>query len=412
MSPERFDYLLRQFKADALTREQWDELRAALSSGEFEGRMSEDFRGMLGSGKLHPSWSEATADTLWSRIREQANLPKIPESPVVEFRKSGRRIWWAAAAAVTLLIGASTYFYLRPAAEKQSFPIAKIQNPAFKNDVLPGTNKAVLTLAGGKTIVLDSAATGLLAQQGTAQIQNQNGELRYITAKANSGSPASGNTTDAKIIYNSLTTARGQQFPLTLSDGTRVWLNASSSIRYPVAFNAGDRTVEITGEAYFEVVHDAAHPFHVKVNGMDVEDIGTHFNINAYQNEVAIKTTLLEGAISINNKQILKPGQQAQIENANQSTNNAEIRVVNDADAEGAIAWKNGQFHFTKVDITTIMRQIERWYDLEIIYSGEKTSDKFTGDIPRTATLTELLSILQMARVHFKLEGNKLTVMP
>ena len=403
MTPERFDFLLQRYKTGSLTQTEWDELREALTTGDFDERMSLDFAALLHEAKTHPAWSKQMESELWdkvqSKIQGETAAPEIPVIPI-QRRRTGR-IWWAAAS-VIILLGISTYVYLKPVTAKQSFPVAKVQDPNFKNDVLPGVNKAVLTLAGGKTIVLDSAATGLLAQQGSSQIQNQNGELKYTSA----ASSDTANNLNSEIIYNTLTTNRGQQFPLTLSDGTKVWLNASSSIRYPVAFNSGERTVEITGEAYFEVIHDSKHPFHVKVNGMDVEDLGTHFNINAYPNEKNIATTLLEGSVSINNKQVLKPGQQAQYENA------GNIRIVNDADAEGAIAWKNGQFHFAKVDITSIMRQIERWYDLQIIYEGEKTTDKFTGDIPRTATLTELLSILQMARVHFKLEGNKLTVMP
>jgi transmembrane sensor len=391
MTSGRFDFLLRQYIANALTETEWEEFAEAISEGGFDERMSLDFMSSLHEGKTHPEWSKPIESSMWKRIQERA---RISDTSVIQIHKSGKR-FWLAAASVILLLYAGSHFYFRPEAQKPIYPVAKIPDPNFKNDVLPGTNKAVLTLADGKTIILDSTTMGLLAEQGGSQVKNQNGGLEYIRNVNSSGT-----------VFNTLITNRGQQFPLTLSDGTRVWLNASSSIHYPVAFNSGDRSVEMTGEAYFEVKYSPAHPFHVKVQAMEVQDLGTHFNINAYANEGSMKTTLLEGSVSINGNNIMKPGQEAVFENAN------DIRIINSPDAEGAIAWKNGQFHFTKADITTVMRQIERWYDLKVVYKGSKTTDKFMGDIPRTATLTELLSILQMAKVHFKLEGNTLTVLP
>lgn len=386
MTPERFHFLLHRFRLGRLTTEEREEFFEAIASGKFRSEMEEDFSELLKDEQVHAAWSPELESQTWHHI----NAEMMVQAPV---RKLS---WWWAAASVFLLIGIGGYFYFRPGGATQILPAARVENPAFKNDVLPGTNKAMLTLSNGKAIVLDSANNGLLAQQGMASVQNANGSLLYQAVTA-----AESNT----LIYNSLTTAKGQQYPLTLSDGTKVWLNAGSSIRFPVIFAAGERKVEITGEAYFEVTHNASRPFHVMANGQDITDLGTRFNVNAYTNEGPMRITLLEGAVAINNK-ILKPGQQAETRAP------GETKIIDHADLEGAVAWKNGQFHFRKTDISTLMRQLERWYDIQIIYEGPVSAERFTGDIPRYATLTEMLSILEMTNhVHFKLEGKKLTIL-
>jgi transmembrane sensor len=398
MSPERFGYLLHQYKIKALSPHEWEEFTNALNQQEFIDLVGRDFDALLKDAQsqshTHPRWTPGLQKEIWENI--QANKGQ-KETPVVVMNGGGnKRRWWAAAAVILILIlgGFGGYFYFGPP-NKNSFPVAKIQNPNFKNDVLPGTSSAVLTLANGKTILLDSASNGLLARQDQSTVLSQHGTLIYQSL----GLPET-------LLYNTLTTNKGEQYPLTLSDGTKVWLNAASSIRFPVVFAKNERRVEISGEAYFEVVHDPAKPFHVIAGSMDVEDLGTHFDINAYTDEGPFRTSLLEGSVRVNKYLLVQAGQQSQF------TSPAQIKLVQNPDLEGAVAWKNGLFHFKKVDISTIMRQVERWYDITIIYDGAKTTDQFTGDIPRTATLTELLFILEMAKVHFKLEGKILTVLP
>ena len=240
---------------------------------------------------------------------------------------------------------------------------------------------------------------GQVAKQGGAQIEKlTNGQLVYTPLI---------NKSD-KVVFNTLATPRGGQFKLSLPDGSEVWLNAVSSIRYPTAFIGNERKVEITGEAYFEIAHDAAKPFKVIVNGTEVKVLGTHFNINAYNDEATVKTTLLEGIVSLSNAAsavvTLKPGQQAQIGNSR------DIKVINNVDIDQEVAWKNGYFSFYKADLQTVMRQIGRWYDLEILYEGKIPERQFGGKIDRNSNATEVLKILEESKVHFRIEDGKIVV--
>ncbi len=319
-------------------------------------------------------------------------------TPVVSIRRRIVRITAVAATIIAVAIGSWIIFFNDKPVEK-SYPAAKVEDPGFKNDVLPGGNSATLTLANGKQIELDSAAMGTLAQQGNTTIVGKSGQLIY-----------DGNTSE--MLYNTLTTQKGQQYSLTLSDGTKVWLDAASSIRFPVSFTGDARIVEITGEAYFEVAHlerQRAVSFIVKKGDMQVEVLGTHFNVNAYDDEEDIKVTLLEGSVRVSNKEgtaTIKPGQQATI------APNSKPYTSGNINLEQVMAWKNGLFDFKDADIETVLKQVVRWYNIEVKYEGEKTKDRFNGGISRQATLTELLYILKASRVKFKLEGNTLTVLP
>ena len=261
-------------------------------------------------------------------------------------------------------------------------------------------NKAILTLSDGSTIILDDAKNGQVAQQGGTQIAKlANGQLVY---NALDGKPA-------EVVFNTLTTPRGGQFKLTLPDGSEVWLNASSSIKYPTAFIGNERKVEISGEAYFEIVHNAAKPFKVSVNGMEVKVLGTHFNINAYNDEASVKTTLLEGSISLTKADAattLKPGQQAQLGNG------GNIKVIDNVDIDQVVAWKNGYFSFNRADLQTVMRQIARWYDVDISYEGKIPERQFGGKIDRNSNASEVLKILEESKVHFRIEEKKIIVTP
>lgn len=307
-----------------------------------------------------------------------------------------RKSWFKVAAAAVLLIGAFAIYKLI-GISKPELPIAKVENT--KQDVAPGGNKAILTLADGSTIILDTAANGKLTQQGNSNIVKlNNGQLAYNTL----------NEKPTEIVYNTISTPRGGQYQLTLADGSKVWLNAASSLRFPASFTGNERKVEITGEAYFEIAKNASMPFIVSANGLNVEVLGTHFNINSYADEAAITTTLLEGAVKVskgNALQLLSPGQQAQV------TNNGPIRVSKIIDVEEVMAWKNGSFVFNSTDIENIMRQISRWYDVDVSFDGSISKELFSGIVSRTSKLSQVLKIMERAGVKFKIEGKRIVVM-
>ncbi len=273
----------------------------------------------------------------------------------------------------------------------------------FKNDVAPGHSGAILTLSNGQQIVLDTAGNGLVTIDGNDKVTKKAGALSY-DAKTSASA--------ATMAYNTLTTDKGRKFQLTLPDGTKVWLNAASSIRFPLSFVGNERLVEVTGEAYFEVKHNADQPFKVKVGNQTIEDIGTSFNINSYDDEAAIKTTLLEGAVKISVanttvSSVLKPGQQAQV-----NVSSSKIKVYPSVDLDETMAWKNGSFSFKDADINTIMRQVARWYNVDITYQGN-IKDTFVADISQQEPISKLLKLLELTdRVHFKIDGKKVTVTP
>lgn len=265
------------------------------------------------------------------------------------------------------------------------------------NDIQPGSNKAILTLADGSTIILDSANRGNIAQQGNTNIEKlSDGSIRYLS-----------NGTATAAMTNTMRTPRGGQFQLTLPDGTVVWLNAASSIMYPVAFNGTDRKISITGEAFLQIAKDPSRPFIVNVdNRSTVQVLGTQFNVNAYPDEPSIATTLLEGSVQVqsqDNKIILKPGQASSISNKDQ-----QISVNTNADVERAIAWKNGRFDFNGLELPAIMRQLERWYDISVEFSGPVSKETYRGRLTRDLTLTQVLGILNNMDVRCRLEGRKL----
>lgn len=307
---------------------------------------------------------------------------------------------WTAAAAILLLAATGAYLWLNQQASSPVAVAEKKEQPAG-NDVAPGQYKAKLTLADGSTVVLDSAGTGALAQQGNMQVLNKEGGLVYEGSKG---------TSNEKMLYNTLTTAKGEMYSLLLSDGTRLWLNSGSSIRYPVVFSGTERTVEITGEVYFEVAKNEKQPFAVTARGQTVKVLGTHFNINAYSDEATIRTTLLEGSVAVTppgstKPVLLKPGQQAAV-------TQAAVDVIANADTEAAVAWKNGYFQFSEADLKTVMRQLERWYDVEIVYEGKVPQPVFSGKLSRNAQASQVLKVLEQNRVHFRIEGKKIIVTP
>ncbi|WDF56713.1 FecR family protein [Mucilaginibacter sp. KACC 22063] len=310
--------------------------------------------------------------------------------------KSSVKIWkqLSIAASILIVFAAGLIYILKKHSNQH---VAKtIAQPKL----MPGGNKAVLTLANGKSIILNSAQNGTLATQGNMAVKKvSDGTISYA---ANQAVP-----TSATEIYNTATTPRGGLFQFILADGTKVWLNSASSIRFPVAFNGNQRRIELTGEAYFEVTHDPKKPFIVECNGQEVQDLGTHFNINAYSDEEAINTTLLEGSVKItaaNTSTIISPGQQAKFRNGK-----VEVTSVNTDDA---VAWKNGLFNFNDNTIQEVMRQLARWYDVQVKYEGQLPPRHFSGEISRNVEASQILDILSFKKVHYRIEGKCIIITP
>lgn len=304
------------------------------------------------------------------------------------------RLWprIAAAAVVLFILAVGTFFLFLKT--NQSEQMVQVKS----KDILPGGNKAVLTLANGKKIILTNAANGNLAKQGNTSItKTKEGEVSYQNSAASPGNAA---------VYNTMSTPRGGTYHLILSDGTVAILNAASSITYPTSFSGAEREVTTTGEVYFEVAHNPACPFRVISRGQTVEVLGTHFNVNAYHEELAVRTTLLEGSVKVTNTKhqtiFLQPGEQAE--------DTRDLTLVKNADIEEAIAWKNGFFHFNNADIPTVMRQLARWYDVAVEYEGTDTGRRFTGDIHRDMNASKALEVLSYLKIQFRIEGKKIIV--
>ena len=274
-------------------------------------------------------------------------------------------------------------------------------------DILPGGSKAILTLADGRKIELDESKNGILVNQGGIKVhKNSDGIIEYTFSKKET--PSSNSLDTAEPVFNTIETPVGGKYQLNLADGSKVWLNSSSSIRFPIFFSKDKREVELKGEAYFEVSKDSKRKFSVRSGIQTVEVLGTQFNINAYSDEKSIKTTLFEGEIRVidlktNNSKLLKPGEQSNVDQS------IQIRRI---DTQTEIAWKEGYFHFKKADIETVMRQLGRWYGVTARYEGNLPAHHFSGAISNNLTLLEVLEILEKSNIHFRLDGKEVVVMP
>lgn len=307
-------------------------------------------------------------------------------SPKVKF-------WFRYAAAVIILFGAGIYFW-----NKQKSTPKPTQDIVAHDVPAPSSSRATITLADGQQIALDTSASGVIALQGDVRVEKlPNGQLAY------SG-------TNNKIQYNTLSNPRGSGVvALTLADGTKVWLNAESSLKYPTAFIGTKREVSIEGEAFFEVAPNASMPFEVNKGTTKVQVLGTNFNINGYKNDEAVIVTLLQGSVNVQDKnahQLLTPGQQAQVNNS------GDIKLEKNADVENAVAWKNGLFNFDGMRLKDVMKHLERWYDIEVVYDKDVPNIQFYGKLNRGKTLSAILAAFRDSDVHFRLEGKTLTVFP
>ncbi|WP_293787841.1 FecR family protein [uncultured Pedobacter sp.] len=301
--------------------------------------------------------------------------------------------WISIAASIILCFSIGLYLVMQHDA-------APLTAKTELKNILPGGNKAVLTLADGTVINLDDAKNGQIASQSGIVIRKaKNGQLEYIIKEIPNTTVTGSNT---------IATPRGGQYQVTLPDGTKVWLNAATTLKYPYAFAKNERLVELNGEAYFEVSKDRIRPFRVKTASQTVEVLGTHFNINAYRDEAVFKTTLLEGAVKVSTPSgsvNLHPGEQSLL-----NATNERLSLNEQADIDKEMAWKNNVFAFDNDDLRSIMRQISRWYDVDVVYEGKITSEKYVGEIPRNSNLAEVFKILELNHVHIDAKGKVLTV--
>lgn len=336
--------------------------------------------------------------------RMQANIRHRIQAPARQGRVVRRRFVSMAAAAVIFLVAGVAAWWWWPSAKQVPEAATAQKTSTLPMDVRPGGQRAILKLADGTEITLDSAGNGMVARQGAIKvIKQEDGRISYDRQQQ----------AVTETLYNTITTPKGGQYQLLLADGSRVWLNAASSLRFPVAFTGAQRTVELQGEGYFEIAHNAAKPFLVRTNNQEVQVLGTHFNINAYADEPTVRTTLLEGKVKVQSTGshtpaavTLQPGQQAVC------AGNGTFTLANQVDVEEVMAWKNGLFYFKSADLATILRQAARWYDVDIEYD-EKITQRFSGQISRNVNASQLLSILELTgKVRFEITGKKIKVKP
>jgi len=335
---------------------------------------------------------EQLQQTLESAILEKIQHPQKKRN--MHFLPGGA--WWAAAA-VAILMGIGSYFLFN----NKALQSPQVVHSKLPDDVqAPQSSRAFVTLANGQNVYLDSISNGAIVAQGNARLMKlSNGEIVYR---------ANGISGD-KMEYNTLLNPRGSKvINMLLTDGTKVWLNAGSSLIYPVVFTGNTREVSVTGEAYFEVAHNSSKQFIVHNGSIDIMVTGTHFNVNAFEDDDNnIKVTLLEGAVKVKNGSsngALMPGQQALVHN--------EVKIVNNVNVENVMAWKNGYFQFDKAGLHSVLKQVSRWYDVEVVYEGNNRERQFVGEIERDLSLSEMLRILEINKVSFAIEGKKLIIKP
>lgn len=383
-SSATFTQLLDKYLTQTITAEEEKVFFQLVQSKKHVQELEAVIDEALGDAAFDVTEDPLLRETLFERILEQREKP-VRRIPL--YRR------WGWAAAILILIGGSIYFYNTRNNDNNLI----VQDQKHNQDILPGSNKALLTLSDGTVITLDSAANGAIAQQGNSSvIKLANGEIRY---------EVNGVAQD-KVMMNTMATPKGGQYQLILPDGSKVWLNAASSISYPAVFTGNERKIKVSGEVYMEVAKDARKPFFVDVDGRStVQVLGTSFNINSYANEGNIKTTLVDGSVKVlsHGKQVtLQPGQQAVI-----AANTQEIRLQ-PANIDKVLAWKNGFINFESGSFQEVMRQIERWYDIEIKLEGSIPPAIIEGRMDRGVQLSDLLVLLNNFGIHTRLEGRTL----
>lgn len=364
------------------------------------GQATKDEQDTLFRMVLEPQNQEILHVLMHNFILSSGSEEQLPESSLQSIlnaivnEKPASRVYfirkWGWAAACAILLGCSAaWFWVTHKETPRVNALATI---------VPGKEGAILTLANGRQVVLDSMGNGTIATQNGVQILLGNGKLSYDPTGGGSG----------EMEYNTMATPKGRQIHMELSDGTGVWLNAASSIRFPTVFAEKERIVEVTGEVYFEVAANAAKPFRVNVNKrMKIDVLGTHFNVSAYGNEKSMTTTLLQGSVRVTgagNNALLKPGEQAQVADS--------FSIMQHVDTDKIIAWKNGLFNFEGMRLREVMRQVERWYNIEVVYENNVPDIEFYGKLKRDLSLEELFIALKDLDIHFRIDGRKLTIYP
>ncbi|MBN8666353.1 MAG: DUF4974 domain-containing protein [Chitinophagales bacterium] len=413
MSNQRLTYLFARYVQGQCDAAEKRELSALALSLQNETELQQ---------LLERYWIEVKGEVVLPEEKTKELLVLIlhGEAPVVSMEPRFRiKHWWAVAAVVLLLAVGGWFFLVRGPGDKSG--VGGPETEVVADVSAPEVSKARVTLSDGRIVSLDSLQNGLLANQsGVELIKQADGKIVYQYTGPSSPDPGP--------LFNTLTNPRGSKvIDITLSDGTRVWLNAGSSLRYPASFAASplDRKVEITGEAYFEVAHDKTKPFYVSKGDMEVMVLGTHFNVNAYDDEADIRVTLLEGRVKVSRSArneakdaaaskesprtpreiVLAPGQQALL-----TSHDSRLTLIASPDIAQALAWKNGITAFRNADIQTIMRQLSRWYDVEIVYEDNIPTRIFTGEVSRDAKLSEVFKILELSEIHFRIEGKRVVV--
>ncbi|WP_142682861.1 FecR family protein [Chitinophaga polysaccharea] len=380
---EYYRFLLERYYNGSATAAEAEELFAALRTGTDEAEWTAMISELHAAATADPAYDPTVYEKQVNSILQQEHIPV----------KSMRRmvIRYAAAAAITLFIGTAGYFAWKGQSRKMPVTIVSA------NDVKPGRNGAVLTLADGSQVVLDSLGNGIVTTQQGTRVTLNNGQLSYDAASSGT------------VSQNTMTTPRGRKFRLRLPDGTGVWLNAASAISYPTAFTGNNRTVTLTGEAYFEVAPNKNQPFIVQLSkGASVQVLGTQFNIHAYPDENNISTTLLGGAVKVNiNRQssLLKPGQQLDI-----NKKSGVITLNNQVDTLSIIAWKNDILSFQDKNLTAVINMIARWYDIEVVYETTPPDITFVGETGSDVNLSSVLNFLRESGIHFRLENKTLII--
>lgn len=396
-SEKYYSDLLRKYLNNECTREELSELSDRFSDNPDELKAS-----------LQEFWKSVeeiniNRDNRFQKIiRDAAQIEKGGEEATTKVvAMSNHHLlynrWLRIAAVVAFVIAGSGLWYWMNK-NQTSTGGQNISEISKTRTLAPGGNKAILTLGDGSQIVLDSTGNGVITRQGNATVVKlDNGSISYNKT-----------TGSGEVMYNTISTPRGGQYQLELADGSKVWLNAESSLIYPTSFNGKERKVSLTGEGYFEIAHIDNKPFKVEIGEMEVNVLGTHFNINGYKDDGGIKTTLLQGAVTVNTKQDqlkIKPGQQSE-------DNGGFLSIHNDVNLDAVMAWKNGNFLFDRANIYTVMKQVERWYNVDVEYQG-KVTKHFGGTISRSVNASEIFKMLEMTGgVHFQVEGNKVIVMP
>lgn len=393
-----------------LTSAEKEELAGLLAEERYDADFTEAIRESLTleeGEELDPALTKERIGWILGLDKPLAVQHPRGKGLLISFKKR----WVQYAAAVLVIIGTAIGLMYRSGRRASVKEEGEQVVAELFQGVKPGGDQAMLTLDDGSTVLLDSSGEGLLSQQGhTNVIKVRGGELAYQGA-GHTGLAAG----PEKIYYNTITTPRGGQYKVVLPDGSKVWLNAASSLRFPTAFPGTSREVDLTGEAYFEIAADAKKPFHARVGGVSVEVLGTVFNVNGYSDEQLIKTTLLKGRVCIRAAQdtaVLKPGEQAEVPGAPAARGKAagHITLHNHINTEEAVAWKNGLFYLSSADLASVLRQIGRWYDIDVEFEGRPLSGHITGIVPRSTSLVKMLRILKASGVDFRMEKKKIIV--